>query len=236
MKTKLSLLFAILFLVFDVTAQTATGTIYGKVFQPDSTTTIAFSKVWVETPGGNVGQQTDIDGKFKITGLKPGTYILYATAVGFEKRGYQVEVVPEGLHKQDLVMGTNTLPVIVIDPGAPKIETDIISIRIPTTDIAKSPYIRDPKGLLVGTSSDIKMAEGSTDIIIRGSRPGDAVYYVDGMKMDDMTMLPGAAIGSLQAYTGGVPAKYGDTTGGVIILESKSYFDLYYAWKAMQGN
>jgi hypothetical protein len=28
-------------------------------------------------------------------------------------------------------------------------------------------------------------------------------------------------------YAGGIPAKYGDAMGGVIVLETKSYFDLY---------
>ena len=46
-----------------------------------------------------------------------------------------------------------------------------------------------------------------------------------------MTSVPGVSIGALEAYTGGIPAKYGDTTGGVIVLETKSYFDLYNAWK-----
>jgi outer membrane receptor protein involved in Fe transport len=43
--------------------------------------------------------------------------------------------------------------------------------------------------------------------------------------------VPGSSIGGVTVYTGGIPAKYGDTTGGVIILETKSYFDLYREWK-----
>jgi hypothetical protein len=29
-------------------------------------------------------------------------------------------------------------------------------------------------------------------------------------------------------YSGGLPAKYGDTMGGVIVVETKSFFDMYY--------
>jgi len=32
-------------------------------------------------------------------------------------------------------------------------------------------------------------------------------------------------IGNMTVYTGGVPAKYGDFTGGVVVIESKSYSD-----------
>ena len=47
-----------------------------------------------------------------------------------------------------------------------------------------------------------------------------------------MGSIPGVAVQGLEAYTGGIPAKYGDTTGGVVVLETKGYCDLYYAWKA----
>ena len=37
--------------------------------------------------------------------------------------------------------------------------------------------------------------------------------------------IPGIAVGSVKVYTGGIPAAYGDVTGGVIVVETKSYFD-----------
>jgi hypothetical protein len=29
----------------------------------------------------------------------------------------------------------------------------------------------------------------------------------------------------MRVYSGGIPAKYGDCSGGVIVIETKSYFD-----------
>ena len=113
-----------------------------------------------------------------------------------------------------------------------KIEKDILRIKVLTEDIEHSLNIRDPKALLAGMSSDIQQQEGTNEVIIRGSRPGDAIYYIDGVKANDMSSVPGVAVQGLEAYTGGIPAKYGDTTGGVVVLETKGYFDLYYAWKA----
>lgn len=43
--------------------------------------------------------------------------------------------------------------------------------------------------------------------------------------------IPGLAIGAMKVYTGGVPAKYGDVNGGVIVVETKSYFDLSKEYK-----
>ncbi len=59
--------------------------------------------------------------------------------------------------------------------------------------------------------------------------------YIDGVKQDDnLRGVPGSSIGSLTVYVGGVPAKYGDVTGGVVVIETKSYFDLYNQWKNTQ--
>jgi hypothetical protein len=43
-------------------------------------------------------------------------------------------------------------------------------------------------------------------------------------------MCPSMAIGSIMVYTGGVPSKYGDYSGGVVVVETMSYFD----WVAQQ--
>ena len=37
---------------------------------------------------------------------------------------------------------------------------------------------------------------------------------------------------SITIYTGGLPARYGDVTGGVVAIETKSYYDLYMQEKA----
>ncbi len=236
MKSKIIAIAAILFLSLGLNAQVNLGVISGKIMDSDSTTVMPFARVWVETESGLVGTKADLDGKFKIDALKPGVYNLHAkTLEKGEMVVSSVKVDPDGITTVNVYMtNSNMLDPIVIDFNRIKIEKDIPKIKISTEDIENSPFVRSPLELLAGTSSDIKMDEGSSDVIIRGSRPGDAIYYIDGVKMTMMTSFPGVSIGSMEAYTGGIPAKYGDTTGGVIILESKSYFDLYYAWKARQ--
>jgi outer membrane cobalamin receptor len=97
-------------------------------------------------------------------------------------------------------------------------------------DIAVNVHRTSLVDLLNSMTTDIQKTE-SGDLLIRGSRPGDVIYFVDGVKMNGLANVPGTSIGGVAVYTGGVPAKYGDTTGGVIIMETKSYFDLYRAWK-----
>ena len=72
------------------------------------------------------------------------------------------------------------------------------------------------------------------ELVFRGARKGDMIYLVDGVKTREVGSVPGVSIGRMMVYTGGLPAKYGDTLGGVVVMESKSYFDLYRAWEAQQ--
>ena len=58
-------------------------------------------------------------------------------------------------------------------------------------------------------------------------RNSGVVYYVDGVKQRDSDYkIPSTAVASIMVYMGDVPAKYGDFDGGVVVVETKSYFDL----------
>lgn len=212
-------------------AQVTTGTVTGKATNMITGETIPMVKVWVETDGGKRITMADTIGKYSIETLKPGIYTIFAKASGYDTciiKG--VEVAADAFTFVDLKMSNKSTGTVIVVWTPPVIDANLPRIRISTDYIQQSPDIRNPLALLSSYSSEIQMPEGSGQVIIRGSRPGDAVYYIDGVKMDNMSSVPGVSIGSLEAYTGGVPAKYGDTTGGVIILETKSYFDLYNAW------
>ena len=82
-------------------------------------------------------------------------------------------------------------------------------------------------------SSEVKVtADG--DLVFRGARKGDMIYMMDGIKSNSISNVPSAAIGRIKVYTGGLPAKYGDTLGGAIVMETLSYFDLYRQYETAQ--
>jgi hypothetical protein len=60
------------------------------------------------------------------------------------------------------------------------------------------------------------------------------IYIVDGVKCSDVFNVPSVAISKMMVFTGGLPAKYGDTMGGAIVVETKGYFELYRSWLAAQ--
>ena len=231
---KVKLLIASLLLGAAVQAQVTNGTLRGTVVDEDNAT-IPSASIFLEGNGSIIKQKTEVDGGFKMSALKPGLYTLKAFAFGKDTTIIaEVEINPESITNIgsiELQMGSIMGKKIIVPYKRPLINIEH-KIEIPLSDIENSPFVQDPKRLFAASNSDVVMQEGSDEMIIRGSRPGDVIYYVDGVKSSDLNGVPGVGIKSMMGYTGGIPAKYGDTTGGVVILETKSYFDLYYAWKA----
>src|SRR6218665_1294752 len=80
-----SLLALILFLGMTAAAQTNSGTLMGKVKDKDTGEPLSFSTVIVFLNGNTVnGGSADIDGKFTIKPLEPGTYDVSIQSVGYK--------------------------------------------------------------------------------------------------------------------------------------------------------
>ena len=237
MKTKITLIIAAVFCSGMLSAQVSLGTLKGQIVDAEKKS-IPSAKVFLEGQGTVNRKVTDLDGKFAFEALKPGVYIVKAVSMGKDTTTInKVEIKSDGItNLETIALQDNSImkDPIIIEYKTPLIKKDIAKIEISGADIANSPNIRNPKELFASMNSDIIIQEGTDEMIIRGSRPGDVIYYVDGVKSNDLNGVPGVGIGSMMGYTGGIPAKYGDTTGGVVVLETKSYFDLYYAWKARQ--
>lgn len=234
---------SVFFTAQKVNAQGSSGEIRGRVWE-DSTKTFGQpgANVFIKVGGEIVGTSTDVDGRFVIKPVSPGSYNLTVTYMGKDSIIKPITVNPNmASFENDLVMtedGITMKAAIVEGYSGPALinpeETSVKSISY--KDIKNNPNLRSPKKLLQSMTSDIVVSENGKDAYVRGGRSDASVYFVDGVKMSNIGNVPGVAIGNVTVYTGGVPAKYGDTTSGVVILETKSYFDLYNEWLYSQGN
>jgi outer membrane receptor protein involved in Fe transport len=59
---------------------------------------------------------------------------------------------------------------------------------------------------------------------VRGARTGSSGYFVDGVRVLEASYVPGLSIENISAFTGGVPAMYGDLTSGAVMITTKTYF------------
>jgi outer membrane cobalamin receptor len=81
---------------------------------------------------------------------------------------------------------------------------------------------RDIKDIVSIVPSVVQTEEGGS-LNIRGSRAGDTQYIVDGIKVNEGFSVPKSAIAYITVITGGIPAQFGDATGGIIIITTKNY-------------
>jgi hypothetical protein len=214
-------------------AQVSLGTIKGKVYTTDSVNVNSFARLSIEVDGNFIGAVAKIDGSYEFKDVKPGIYNIKVKRDTVDITFSGVEVNPDQITMMNLYMPPVMSKTIEVSVDGPKIDVEHVE-KITGGDIKYNINRRDPVAMIVNKMSEVSVNENN-EMIIRGSRAGDVVYFVDGVKMTTMQSVPGASVRGMSVYTGGIPAKYGDTTGGVVILETKSYFDLYYEWKASQS-
>lgn len=216
------------------------GSIQGIIADTETHETLPNASVYVEISGENFGAISDLDGFFSLKPLTPGLYNLFLSYTGYGKKVItRLNVKPDKALMLDTIYlspGVSIKGITIeasrqrmVDPQEPSKMTFLPS------QLEQMPNNKSITGLIRNLSTDIKIDEQSNQLIIRGSRPGSSAYFIDGVKSESMeNLLPSTAIGSITMYTGGIPAKYGDLTGGVIVVETKSYFDLLNDWKAFQ--
>lgn len=218
-------------------AQENYGEIVGKIIESEEEPIIG-ARVWVNTGTAILGSVSDHNGRFRISTVPPGTYEVNISFLGDTMRLQNNYVSPNGYCKvPDVIFDPKMLTTVIffynnpneikLDPGNEHM------ITLTPLDLKHNVNIQNPADLISNMTSDIQKSEDG-ELYFRGARKGEMVYLIDGVKTRDISKVPGVAIGGVSVYTGGIPAKYGDTTGGVVVMETKSYFDLYRAWKATQ--
>lgn len=235
---KLFGLIALLLLANLGISQGSYGDIKGQLFKNSETDEPAeFAKVWVNRGSSKFGTTTEEDGKFTIHSVPSGLYFLHVNHFGDTlEEQYPVTVRTDDI---TVLKRVNIHEKVTIKDGVDVyaynlIDHDFGQKRIDALDIEKSPLKTNVKGLITSRNSDI-MVDDAGQMMIRGGRANDLIYFIDGVKMGKVKDVPSSAINSVTVYTSAIPAKYGDTTGGVIILETKSYSDLWRAWKIRES-
>jgi hypothetical protein len=232
-KIKRTILFLFVLFMFPFlrTVAQSSGEIHGRVLDSSTGESIPGAHVIIKAGTSVVaGTVSDVDGYFKMKPVPVGTHIVNISCVGFgEKEILSVQVDADKItflreismtYGTDLPTFTITWKGDLVDPENPSKKTmDMIVMK-------KIPGSSNFSDMLSAISSDIYSSEDRSEIHFRGLRANDAIYIVDGVKMiNPSAMIPTRGIGNMTVYSGGVPAKYGDFTGGVIIVESDSYFN-----------
>jgi len=208
--------------------QSAFGDAIGTVLDADSKQPMEYIKAFILDQGKKYQAITDKDGRFRISAIPAGTYDVFLVFGRDTSENFKVDIPidsygnlgtvefkPKGLIKDEIVV---------------KERLRLRMGELPTPEMTEKEIKHNPNKFSVATmatqmSSEVKMADDG-ELMFRGARKGDMIYVLDGVKLQDVYNVPSCSINRMMVYTGGLPAKYGDTLGGAIVVETYGYFDL----------
>ncbi|HRO75237.1 MAG TPA: carboxypeptidase regulatory-like domain-containing protein [Crocinitomicaceae bacterium] len=203
-------------------AQGGLGNIKGYVKNAEGKP-VDFAKVMIKQGSSTKAvDMTDDEGMFQIMSIEPGDYDIVVeseeyptfTLEKFKVRGDQT-------NEANIKLGSaEELGVVRV-----RAETKLIDPHSANKGILGREDIgnlapRSPAEL-VKTQAGVLESEGTGEISIRGSRPEDNYFYIDGIKVRGSSNIPKGAIEEISVFVSGLPASYGDVTGGVISVTTR---------------
>jgi hypothetical protein len=201
-----------------------TGTLKGVISDVMTGEAIPFANVVIEK-GGNqyAGTTTDFDGKYTIKPIEPGNYSIKATFVGYqtvEVTGVIVSANKITFQDVKLQEGVALGEIKIIEYKKPLLDQDNLSGETKTAEEIVALPTRNVSSVASTTAGIYQKDEGDA-VNMRGSRENATAYYVDGIKVRGAIGVPTSGIEQITVVTGGLPAQYGDATGGIIAVTTK---------------
>ncbi len=208
------------------------GQIKGTITNKDTKELIIGASVLIK--GTKTGAQTDLDGKYIIPRVDPGTYTLVITSIGFAPLEVTDVVV-----KADLTAEINqalttkavegkTITVTGKQDPIGKYETSG-QVSMNTEQIKTKPVqnVDDLIGQVAGVQTN-----QTGEVFIRGGRAGEIAYIVDGVPINDplggrgqtganLTLVSGS-IQEIQIIKDGFDPEYGNALSGIVNIRSQT--------------
>ena len=207
-----------------------TGRIVGKVV--DGSTGEPVPGAVVEVEGSDLGNNTDVDGRYAIMSIPAGTWTITASATGYGSSSKKdVLVIADGSATVDFRISSQVIQVkgVTVTAEQPMVvRSEVVTKRSMTEkDFTRLPVA----GLsaLVGLQAGVTQNTRSGWTHLRGGRYNDVSYLIDGVSAKD------AVVGTLwssprptqenieavEVITGSFDAEYGEAMSGVIQTVTK---------------
>ncbi len=223
------IIFLSLFLVFAAGAELAfADKIAGRITDAQTGETLIGANVFILESAQ--GASTNLEGEFIILNVRPGTYTLRVTYIG-----YQTQIIQEVVVRTDL---TTTVDVqLSPDGGLTGDEVVVVAeqplIRRDETATRQSVSGDQIKDLPVQNFADVValqsgvVSAGRRSFNIRGGRSNEVAFMIDGVMVRDpvsgsvATNLGNDIIEELTLLSGTFNAEYGNAMSGVINITTR---------------
>jgi outer membrane receptor protein involved in Fe transport len=200
-----------------------TGKISGQI--TDSQTSEPLIGVNVIIDGTSLGAATDIEGRFAIIQIPPGTYELTATTIGYTRYHVtDVRVLIDQNNRMDFTLTSTAIEgesvtVVATRPVVrPDVATSVTALR--GNEVRELP--------VATVSAAIALQAGIEDgLVIRGGGAEELLFQIDDITLRDarnnqpITSIPISSIQELSIERGGFNAEYGQVRTGVVNIVTR---------------
>lgn len=225
-------------LFISASAIAQTGIIQGRVADANSNEPIPFANVVIQ--GTTIGAATDLDGNYKISGVKPDLYNVEVSYLGYKTQvEYEIQVFNNKPAQVDFSLeeDSKTLEAVVVkaNPFEKKEESPVSLRTIGVNEIERNPGgnrdISKALQSLPGVASSVAFRN---DIIIRGGAPNENRFYLDGVEVPNINHFAtqgasGGPVGlinvnfirEVEFFSGAFPSNRGNALSSVLNFKMK---------------
>ncbi|NCS81712.1 MAG: TonB-dependent receptor [Ignavibacteria bacterium] len=216
------ILFFILFAFSKSVDAQSVGKITGRII--DEARNESLPGVSILIKGTTLGAATDFDGVYTILNIKPGTYTLEVSYVGYATQVIQqVEVQFDKTTTIDVKLTEAVLTgeEVIVIAEKPIVQVD----RTTTTAFVSSEKLNTLPVVSVGDA--INLQAGVVDGHFRGGRMGEVAYLVNGVPINNAYSNSASfeieqnMVSSLEVISGVFNAEYGQAMSGVVNIVTK---------------
>lgn len=223
---KITVMLLLLTAAFYCKAQNE-GEITGKILDGDSKESLPGAHMILKSGDQKVMEVASNDeGIFVFKPVKPGTYDISVIYIGYDTTNFKgLKVSANGINYQDFEITPGiklvefTVRPSLVDDQVPGIITEFDEEMIGDMPVSS---IQD-----VAVMAPAVLSNESGGLYLGGSREDATLYVIDGVRVIGSLYLPMNSIKSVTVITGGIPANYGDFTGGIIEITTKEYSGMF---------
>lgn len=233
------LYYILLALLLNVTSLLAQqGTLQGQVYSTKSNEPLESASVRVQ--GTSLGARTDGQGRFIISGLKPGFVRLIVSMLGYETTtSAEVQVIGNQTSFIDIALdeASTSLTEVIVRPNMriKRIESPLSLQTLGIKQIEKNAGANRDISKLVQTLPGVGATDPNrNDLIVRGGGPSENVFYLDGIEIPVINHFStqgasGGVVGMINPdfvreisfYTGAFPASRTNALSSVMEIKQR---------------
>lgn len=215
-------------LLFGYSSFVFAGEITGIVHEESLKTPLESGTVMVKNASFSKIFPIQLNGSYDAVGIPTGVYTVIANSNGHADTAYKVSVGVDDIVALDFYINTLMTGITVSDNAGRKnggYQPLVDPYNPGLNPVFKAASIRETGARKISEAVALGpkvFVDENGEISISGGRPTATRTMIDGVYTE--AEVPMNAIRYIKVYTGGIPAKYGDCSGGVIVIETKSFY------------